>query len=366
MRPWVMLAGLLMAVPASALNLPDWLALGKGGPAPAPEALRPVVSAIVEDRATATRPIPGEVRAHTQVTMAFQTVGRLVERPVDLGDRVAAGDLLAMLAADDLAARARAAGAALAAAEVQRDIARRTLQRTEALARQRVASAAQFEAAQQAAAAAEAAAGQARSVLVQAEDAQGQARMTAPFAGIVSAVHEQPGAVLAAGAPVLQLSADDEREAVIDLPESALENLPDDAVFTVWRAGDPDRTVPAVLDRIAPVADSATRTRRLYLTLPPDAAFRLGTLIRARLGSTDEPALTVPEAAIFRRGGTPHVWRVRREGGAARVEAVPVVPAGTFNGAVLIERGLAPGDEVVIRGVHSLRDNQRVGLRVQP
>lgn len=360
----VLLTILATAAPAHALDLFGWLDSSSHAEGAAP--IRPIVSEIVEDRGQDARWIPGVVASRTQVTMAFQTLGRMVSREVDLGDRVEKGDVLANLASEDLAAATRAAEAALAAAEVQRDTARLTLERTQALASRNVASAAQLEQAQRAATAAEAGAEQARSALVQARDAQGYARMTAPFSGVVSAVYEAPGSVLGAGTPVLQLSAEDQREAMIDLPESALAGLPADAVFTLWQRTDPDRQVRAVLDRIDPIADTATRTRRLYLTLPDDAPFRLGALIRAHLGTASEPALMVSGAAIFQRDGAPHVWRVVRGDGNAHVQAVRVTPGGAFQGAVLIAEGLDPGDEVVIRGVNSLADGQAVGERVQP
>ncbi|WP_347137632.1 efflux RND transporter periplasmic adaptor subunit [Paracoccus sp. SSK6] len=364
MRMLALLAALAGAGPAAALDLPSWLDLSSHAEDAVP--VRPVVSEIVEDRGEDARWIPGTVASRTQVTMAFQTLGRMVSRNVDLGDRVAQGDVLANLAAEDLAATTRAAEAALAAAEVQRDTARLTLERTEALAARNVATAAQLEQAQRAAAAADAGAEQARSALVQARDTLGFARMTAPFPGVVSAVYETPGSVLEAGTPVLQLSAEDQREAVIDLPESALAGLPDDAVFTVWQRTDPSRQVRAVLNRIDPIADAATRTRRLYLTLPPDSPFRLGALIRARLGTASDPALMLSAAAIFQRDGAPHVWRVLRDGDGARVEAVRITPAAELHGSVLIGEGLRPGDEVVVRGIHSLTDGQPVGPRVQP
>lgn len=202
--------------------------------------------------------------------------------------------------------------------------------------------------------------------MVQAQDAQGYARMTAPFSGVVSGIYEAPGSVLSAGTPVLQLSAEDQREVLVDLPESALAGLPPDAVFTVWQRTDPDRQVRAVLDRIDPIADMATRTRRLYLSLPPNAPFRLGALIRARLGTASEPALMLSATAIFERDGTPHVWRVLRDGNAAHVEAAPITPAAEFQDRILVAAGLRPGDEVVIRGVNSLTDGQVVGVRIQP
>lgn len=360
------------AAGAQAWHLPDWLDFSSRAEIGTP--VRPIVSEILEDRDAALRWIPGVVASRTQVNMAFQSLGRMVLRPVDLGDRVRAGDVLAELATEDLMAQTRAARAAVDAAEVQARTARTTLERTQALAARNVVTAAQLEEAERAAVAADAAVEQARSQLVQAEDAEGFAIMSAPFDGVISAVFEAPGVVVSAGQPVLQLSAEDQREAVVDLPESALVGLARDAVFTVWQRSDADHEIIAVLDRIDPLADAATRTRRLYLTLPSDAPFRLGALIRARLGHADDPALSVPKTALFQRDGRSHVWRVIRPAGesatgggaTAHVKAVAVEVGAVMRGRILIAGGVSAGDEVVIRGVNSLTDGQAVGRRVDP
>lgn len=357
-------AAMLTAVPAVGFELPGWL--GFRGEAATGQPPRPVVTEIVDDRGGDARSLPGVIASKTQVIMAFQTLGRMISRDVELGDAVEKDELLAELATEDLEATTRAANAALDAAEVQLSTARTTLERTQALASRGVASDAQLEQAQQAMAAAQASANQANSELIQAQDAEGFAKMTAPFAGVVSAVYEAPGAVVDAGAPILQLSAEDGREALLDLPESALAALPDNAVFTIWQRSAPDRTVTATLDRIEPLADIATRTRRLHLTLPVDAPFRLGTLIRARVGTPGEPALSLPDAAIFERDGQPHVWRVRREGEIGRVQLLPVEIGLSYRGRVLVTDGLDIGDEIVIRGVNSLKPDQQVGRRVEP
>ena len=150
----VLAATLALSLPAHALGWPSWLGFESRADEPLPP--RPVVSEIVEDRGHDARWVPGVVASRTQVTMAFQTLGRMVSRPVDLGDRVEQGDVLANLASEDLAATTRAAEAALAAAEVQRDTARLALERAQALVARNVASTAQLEQAQRAAAAAEA------------------------------------------------------------------------------------------------------------------------------------------------------------------------------------------------------------------
>lgn len=355
----------LAAGPAAALGLPGWLT----GGAEAEESAgppRPVVSVIVEDRSADERWIPGVVQARTQVQLGFQTLGRMIARPADLGEEVAEGQLLAQLSTDDLAATTRAARAALDAAEVQLRTASATLERTEALAERNVASDAQLEQARQADSAARAAVEQARSELARAEDSEGFARMTAPFAGVISAVYETPGAVVGAGAPILQLSARDTPEVVIDLPAPSLVGLEAGATFAVWHRNEPQAEVTAVLDRIDPLADSATRTRRLYLDLPSDAPFRLGALVRARLGTAEAPSLSLPAEAVVPVDGTSTVWRVRRDGDSGHVEQARIEASAPFRGRVSILSGLEAGDEVVIRGVRSLTPGQAVGRRLEP
>jgi RND family efflux transporter MFP subunit len=356
----------LLAGPASALGLPSWLGGGDSAQEEPAGPPRPVVSVIVEDRGDEARWIPGLVASRDQVTMGFQTLGRMVSRPVDLGSMVEEGETIAELSTDDLAATTRAARAAFDAAEVQQRTAEATLSRTSALAKRNVSSNAQLEQAQQSAVAANAALEQARSELLQAEDSEGFATMTAPFAGVISAVYEEPGAVVSAGQQVLQLSAQDEKEVLIDLPASALVGLDRDAVFTVWHRNEPAAEEPAVLDRIDPVADSATRTRRLHLGLPQDSSFRLGALVRARFGSVDDPSLSLPAAAVLTVGDDSFVWSVHRDGDTAYVEQVPVTAAAPFQGRVSITSGLESGDEIVIRGVKSLTDGQAVGRRLNP
>ena len=361
----IICAAVLLAGPASALSLPSWLGGGAHAEAEPEGPPRPVVSVIVQDQGAEARWIPGLVASRDQVALGFQTLGRMIERPVELGTIVTRDQVLAELDTDDLAANTRAASAALDAAEVQQRTAEATLARTTALAERNVASDAQLEQAQQAATAA-AAAEQARSELVQAQDSEGFARMTAPFDGVISAVYEEPGAVVSAGQQVLQLSAEDEKEVVIDLPESALLGLEEDAVFTVWHRNEPQTQVPALLDRIDPVADSATRTRRLHLRLPPEAGFRLGSLVRARFGSVDDPSLSLPSEALVTVDDESFVWRVRRDGDTAHVEQVAVQAATPFQGRVSITSGLTAGDEIVIRGVKSLTQDQAVGRRLTP
>lgn len=374
-HPVARFAGLALALSlATALPVPAMafsLFGGESASAEAPPAPpRPVVTEQVADSAAQGRNVPGVIVAATEVQMAFQTLGRMIDRPVDVGDRVRKGDLLARLDPEDMAASTRAAEAAVASAEVELRTAQNTADRARALADRHVATTAQLESAQQALSAAQSAVAQTRAQLESARDAQGFAIMTAPMDGVISAVEATPGAVVAAGDAILTLASENQVQARIDLIEAQTLGLVPGSRFLVWRDREGDGTPPieGKVVRIDPVADAQTRTRRVFIALPDDSGLRLGSLIRARPAGTGAASLTVPTGALVAAadGGGQAVWTVSRQADTATVSLRPVQTAGAAGGRTQIIAGLEPGDEVVIRGVHSLTEGQAVGKRVAP
>ena len=360
----ILILCLLAGAPAWALTLPFGQEEAQVPPAPP----RPVVSEILEGGTTTAtvRSIPGVIAAATEVQMAFQTLGRMIERPVDLGDRVKAGDLLARLDPEDLAASTRAAEAALVAAEVDLTTARDTADRARSLAQCSVASTARLELAEQVLSGAQSAVEQARARLESARDAEGHAVMTAPIDGVVSAIRAAPGAVVAAGDPVLRLSSENELEARVDLTAAELDGITPGTEFLISRDQDDAQPIRGRVDRISPVADAQTRTRRVHIALPKGSGLRLGNLVRASRVTGQTLALTMPAAALLDSPQGPAVWIVHRQGDTAHVGLQLVETGARVGDRIEVIQGLAPGAEVVTRGIHSLTDGQPVGRRVAP
>ena len=328
---------------------------------------RPVASIVVSAYQPGTGSIPGVIRAEVEVDLAFQTLGRLIARNVDVGDVVDKGDILALLDSKDLQDEVAAAEAAAEAAAVELDTARAAAERTEALFRRNVASTADLEQVRQALAAAVAADQQARAALVRARDTAAFAEMRAPFSGVISAVMATPGAVVSAGEPVLQLSAQNRLEAVIDLAPPVMARLDLGGTFEVWSENHAESRQKATVSRVAPVADALTRTRRVHLALEDSSGFRLGALIRVRPAVTTPQGTGLPPSAILDVEGRPHVWLVTRQGDRGTVSLRPIQILGSATAQpVTVTAGLVPGDEVVIRGIHSLREGQAVGRSVSP
>lgn len=357
------LAALTMAAgQAAALGLP-WQAK-TAEPAPQP---RPVVSIIVQNDLAALPSVPGVIAARIEVALGFQTLGRVAARHVDVGAIVAKDQVLATLDPKDLQGDVRAAQAAVDAARVQERTAQASAERARSLAQRNVTSAAQVEQVDRALASATAARQQAESELIRARDAEGFAEMRAPFAGVISAVHANAGAVVSAGEPVIQLSAQDGIEAVIDLPDTVLSRLKTGDRYDIWSESDPTRLFPGTISQIEPVTDAITRTRRVHLALGDDSGLRLGALVRARPTGGAAAQLVLPESALLDRDGTPGVWIVSRAGEQASVALRAVQIQGpALNGRVAVISGLTEGEEVVIRGIHSLTEGHAVGESVAP
>lgn len=359
-----MIRSLLLALllPLPALAWP-WTAAPESTPAPP----RPVVSIIVDDSPTQRHSLPGAIRARTEVALAFQTLGRMTTRQVDVGAVVSKGQLLATLDPEDLQAEVRAAQAAAAAAMVEYETALATAERTRALVKRNVATTAQLEQAERGLAAAQASRDQTQSELVRAQGSEGYAEMRAPFDGVISAVEATPGAVVNAGEAVMQLSSQERLEAVIDLQPALISHIRLGDRFEVWTENHPELVSQAHVSRIEPVADAATRTRRVRLELDRSDSFRLGALIRARPASGDLRQTAIPTTAILARDGQPNVWVVQRQGETAHVTLRPIqISELPIPDVVSVTGGLVPGEEIVIRGVHSLVEDQPVGASVTP
>ncbi len=356
--------GLLMgqSLAASAFEWPWTRATEAEAPAP-----RPVVTLIVHDHPLTERSVPGVIAARIEVDLGFQTLGRIVSRDVDIGDSVQEGQVLAAIDPDDLQGDVTAADAAVAAAKVQFETAKATAQRTRELANKDVVSTAVLERAEKALVAAEAAYSQSQSELIRARDAEGYAKMIAPFSGVITEVFASAGAVASAGQPVLRLSADKQLEAVIDLPQEAIADVLPHAHYEVWSDSNPTEVLPASVRLIQPEADLATRTRRVHLLLEDKGHMRIGALIRARPVAANGASLTVPISAITRRNNQPYVWLVLEKDGQRQVNLQAVKTEGpVLDSRVMVTDGIKEGDEIVTRGANSLTEGQAVGRGVQP
>lgn len=327
------------------------------------ETPRPVVSEIADLRSGLPMNFVGTVSAKVEVNLGFPMIGTVAERLVGQGETVSRGDVLARLDPEDLDSGVRAAEAGVAVADAQADSARDVRDRAKELAARGVGAQARLDDAERALVAAEARLEQARAALARARDMLALATLKAPQDGVITAVYKDPGATLAAGEPVLQLSGTNEREIVIDLGEEDAAALKPGTAFVARLVANRQISADVVLERIDPVAEKNTRTRRAHLRLDdPPAAFRLGALASVAPVALTGSAIVIPQAALLETEDGTAVWVVDRTGNT--VHRKPVGIAARIGGYAVIASGLSAGDEVVTRGIHSLQEGQSVGRRI--
>ncbi len=312
----------------------------------------------------------GEIRARTESRLGFRVGGKLVQRPVEVGQRVVAGQLLAQLDAQDLALAAQAAQAQIVAAQTQRDLAAADLKRFSDLKAQGFVSGAEIERRQATLDAAEAALRQARAQGAVQGNQAGYARLVADGPGVVLSVEAEVGQVVAAGAPVVRLARDGARDAVIAVPEDrvALLKVGHTAQVRPWTSG-PASSEPlaAQVREIAASADPLTRTFQVKLGLPADARVALGATVSVVFADETSAAPTAPapvrlptSALIQASGGGKDsaVWVF--DPASSRVNMRTVVVSGADGNEMLVVSGLKDGEEIVAAGVHVLSPGQQV------
>ena len=304
----------------------------------------------------------GTIEARADADLGFRIAGKLVERKVDVGSLVKAGDVLARLDDQDQRNALRTAEANLASAQADQVQARNEESRKRELLANGNAPQAQYDAALLAMRTADAKVVATQAALQSARDRVGYTELRADRDGVVTTIGAEPGQVVEAGQMVVRVAQPEEREAVFNVAETGIRAAPKDPVIEVALAGAPDIAAVGRVREISPQADPVTRTHtvRIALDNPPDA-LRLGATVIGRLKQPPAPVVELPGTALFEEGGRSFVWVVDPKAQTVRRQPV-VIRARESDGPVIVTEGLTRGDVVVTAGVHSLSEGQRVRL----
>ena len=308
----------------------------------------------------------GSVKGRYESRLGFQVGGRLITRLVDLGDIVAAGDVLMEIDPKDLEESARIAAAKVDSSRSSLKLAETDFHRYERLYQDAAVSQAQYDQYKTAFDAAAETLKQAEAQHNQALNALGYSRLTADADGVISSVEAEVGQVVAAGQTMVTLVQAKELEVEINIPENKISSLSigQKAQVSFWALS--DLRLLGAIREISPMADITARTYSARVSLPdPPAAVQLGmtasVLIAPDLVDGQEKVALVPLSAIYQTDGQTKVWLVRN----GQVKLTSVKTRDFDDNQVVVTEGLTDGDILVTAGVHKLRDGQAVRLMDQ-
>ena len=376
-------------------------------PQPQPVDLAPVTRGPMQGTILAQ----GVTRVRNPHAIAAPITGSVTRSPVEVGDRVVAGETVVAViqpadpALMDARSRAQAEAAVVEAeaavamaetnlrqAETGLDHAATQLDRGRALAERGTIAQRMLEdietqhrTAEQALAAAQSQLVLNRATLVRAQaqlmgpetafDPSAEpgdccVRILAPQTGIVLAVSDRSARLVQAGTPLLTIGDLDEMEIELDLLSTDAVQVPPGARAVIERWGGEGelearlrRIEPAAFTRVSALGIEEQRVRlRLDLLTPPDGRAGLGEGFRVHVRLIlweAEDLLQVPQAALFRQG---EGWAVfAHEGGQARLS--PVSIGRQAGGQAEVLDGLAEGAEVVLFPASALADGTAIVQR---
>src|SRR2546421_1839562 len=340
------------------------LALIAGGSKPAvkdPRLQSPRVEIFEAEAARSNnRTFTGIVEARVQSDLGFRVGGKILERSVDLGQRVQKGQVLMRLDPVDLKLSFAAQQANVEAARAKYTQSKADEARFAALVKSGAVSHQEYDQAHATLDSAKAQFDAAEAQARVSNNSSEYAVLLADADGVIVRTFSEPGQVVAAGQTVMQLAHDGPREAWINLPEGVRPDLGTTASARLYGR---DQIDQARLRELSDAADPASRTFAARYVLEGEAASTpIGSTVTIELltkPASRRKCVPLPVGAIHDRGSGPGVWIVDDK---SEVKFRSVTIASIGQEQVVLSSGVQAGEKVVALGAHLLHEGQVVNV----
>ncbi len=322
------------------------------------EVVRPVKIMTIKDTTELfSHGFPGTVRASRRVVLSFKVPGRLVKLPVEEGQHVKKGDLIAQLDKRDFLNAVKVARAKYREAEQQ-------FRRYKELYAKKQVSRADFDRYL-------AMRDVAKGKLQEALNALCDTTLTAPFDGVISKRYIENYYEVRAKEPIADLQDISRIEIIVDVPELIMAAVRENSAKKVTARFEsiPGKEFPLKLKEYSTEADPATQTYQIVFEMdqPEEANIFPGmtatvTAVYERTGGKKGPDIIVPANAVLDAPkNKPYVWVFDPTSGQVHKRFVEVGRLKD-SGSIRILEGLKPKEIIVVAGVTQLKE----GMKVRP
>src|SRR5213594_1811900 len=315
------------------------------------------------------------VTRHKYITIGTKILGQIVAEPIEEGQHVRIGDLLAQIDDRDYQAQLRqaAAGRDLSESKLRLDLAR--AERARRLFGTGTISRDEYDTAISAAEVAQAALKRDTAAVDYARFQVSQCVITSPINGIVLHKYRELGDTINFGGQIqagggatdiVQLADTDDMRAEVDINEADIAKVGIGSPATVALDSYPDKQFDAALVKVYPAADRQKGTVKIEVQIArpdlqiikPEMSVKV-SFLEIRSPGKLEPVITVPKSAVRHDEGEAYVWTVRE----GIVRRVSVVCGLTTETGIEVRQGLKDGDSVVITPDVKLVNGGKVSVR---
>src|SRR6266403_251346 len=312
------------------------------------------------------------VTRHKYITIGTKILGQIVSEPIEEGQHVQLGDLLAQIDDRDYQAQLRQAAAARDLSEANLRLALTRAERARQLIRPGAISKDEYDTTMSAAEVAHAALERDTAAVDYAKFEVSQCVITSPINGIVLQKYRELGDTINFGGQIqaggsatdiAQLADTDDMRAEVDINEADIAKVGIGLPGVVGFDSYPDKQFDAALVKVYPAADRQKGTVKIEVQIArpdlqiikPEMSVKVSFLAQ-KMKNGDEPRLIVPKGAIKTDGTDSYVWIVR-DGMAKRAT---IVRGREIETGVEVTQGVEDGDVVIIAAVVALKDGLRV------
>jgi RND family efflux transporter MFP subunit len=305
--------------------------------------------------------LPGTLQAFVDTPIRARTSGYIDKWMVDIGDRVKAGQTLAVIESPEVDRELKQGRASLAQAQSNLELARLTADRWKTLGQQNAVSKqdvdqknADFEARQ-------ADVDAAKANVERLEQLKDFETVTAPFDGVVSARNVDIGTLIAAGSgpELFHLSQSDTLRAYLDVPQRYVTDIRVGMPVNVEIAEFPQERFPGKVTRFAGALDAASRTLQVEVEIPNQGSRLFAGMfceVRLHLATANPPILIPSNDAIIRSTGT--MVAVVTDGNTIHLQAVKL--GRDFGTQIEVLDGLPENARIVENPTDTLSEGQTV------
>ena len=332
--------------------------------------LRPVrYITVSDDRAFRDRSFSGTSKSSLESRLSFKVAGTIMNMPVQNGQRLEAGDLIAELDPASYVLQMQQAQASLVEAPANDRRASANYERTKGLYANSNASLNDLESARAQAESAQATVAAMSKALEIARLNVSYTKLRSDTACSIASLNVEVNENVSAGQQVASVSCGDAFEVTLDLPESLIGSVDERTPVSVRFGAIPGEEFTGVISEIAvasasgsaafPVVIRITETHpALRSGLAADITFKFDS------SATEGTAFVLPVSAVIRDPGGTFVFVAEDDGpdGDGIVRRRPVTLGELSQSGIEIVDGLKLGDRVVTAGISVIRDGQRVLL----
>jgi RND family efflux transporter MFP subunit len=308
--------------------------------------------------------LPGGTQAIQETTLYARTSGFLSQRKADIGDRVEAGQLLAVIESPELDQELERTAVHLEESRANLILARSTLQRIATLIQSHAVSEQEYDDQKVRVNSADASVKAGEADVRRLTALQSYEKVVAPFSGTITARNVDKGALVTSGSGTTVTSlysiADTSGLRVfIDVPQNAAPGVTEQQAAEVFVRELPGRIFKAQVVRTARALDPATRTLRTELFLPnPDGALMPGLYVQVKLTVQREtPGVLIPARTLVLGKEGPRVVVVSAD---RKAELRPVKLGRDFGPEIEVTEGLDGKEQLVENPTDDLENGRLV------